>query len=189
MTQAAGREQTGAVHAGCVVLGSAGVLIRGPSGSGKSTLALALIGAWRQCGQFSALMSDDRVYLSLTNDRLIATAPQTIGGLIEQRGRGIRSLPVLPRAVVRLVVDLLPEADVERMPEQTMLTVSTGDVLAGRMPETEGTDGHSDRPDMTADGDIAMPRQPVPRASVAIAVPLVQAALCDREAQYGRFFT
>ncbi len=189
MTPAAGPEQTGAIHAGCVVLGSAGVLIRGPSGSGKSSLALALIEAWRQRGRFAALVSDDRVHLMLTNDRLIATAPQTIGGLIEQRGRGIRSLPMLSRAVVRLVIDLLPEADLERMPGPAMLTVSSRDVLAGTMPVTEGVAGHADRPDTTADGDIALPRQPVPQASIAIAMPLVQAALCDPDGQSGRFFT
>ena len=80
------------VHASCVLVGARAVLIRGPAGSGKSRLVLALIDAARAgVAPFSRLVSDDRVALIATHGRLIASAPDTIRGLIEVRGLGIRT--------------------------------------------------------------------------------------------------
>ncbi|AXS39080.1 HPr kinase/phosphatase C-terminal domain-containing protein [Breoghania sp. L-A4] len=152
---AEGRGHPETVHAGCVVLGSAGVLIRGPSGSGKSALAIALIEAWRLRGLYSALVSDDRVHLALPNDRLIASAPETISGLIEQHGRGIRSLPDLPRVVVRLIVDLLPRETIDRMPEPAALMVAVSGVLNACDTMAGATDG----------GGASRPRMPPQGAS------------------------
>lgn len=150
------------VHASCVVAGTAGVLIRGPSGAGKSTVALALIDKCRSDGRFAALVSDDRVILAETNARIIASAPSSIAGLVEQRGRGIRNLPNLPSAVVRLIVDLLPEAEVERMPEP--------EALVSRL------------------NDIAIALQPVPERNVVLALPLIETALRNLDMKSGSFF-
>ena len=51
------------VHATCVVVDGAGVLIRGPSGSGKSTLARRLIELGQARGLEVALVGDDRIHL------------------------------------------------------------------------------------------------------------------------------
>ncbi|MDR4306710.1 HPr kinase/phosphatase C-terminal domain-containing protein [Chelatococcus sambhunathii] len=96
------------VHANCFVVGEAGILVRGESRSGKSSLTLALIERATAEGRFARLVADDRVRLEAKNDRLIGSVPSTIAGLIERRGVGIERLPFLRRAVVRLVVDLLP---------------------------------------------------------------------------------
>lgn len=104
------------IHAGCVVIGEAGILIRGPSGVGKSALARQLIGAAQALGQFARLVSDDRTQLVHRAGRLLARPVPAIAGRIEVRGLGLVALPSEPAAVIRLVVDGLPQAGA-RMPE------------------------------------------------------------------------
>lgn len=98
------------LHATCVAIGMQGVLLRGPSGAGKSDLALRLIdrGAW--------LVADDQVELAAEDGRLVARCPGTIRGLLEVRGLGLVSLPALQAAPVALVADLVPGAEVPRLP-------------------------------------------------------------------------
>ena len=50
----------GYIHATVVLVGEAGVLIRGASGSGKSALALALMSEAGRRGLFARLVGDDR---------------------------------------------------------------------------------------------------------------------------------
>jgi HPr kinase/phosphorylase len=105
------------VHASAVLVGARAVLIRGPSGAGKSRLALALIEAARTGTlRFAKLVGDDRVHLEPANGRLLVRPAQTLAGLIEVRGVGIRRLDYEPHAVVGLVVDLAA-AEAERLPE------------------------------------------------------------------------
>lgn len=99
------------IHATCVSLGEVAVLLRGPSGSGKSDLALRLI------DRGARLVADDWVALTLENGRVVARSPAALAGLIEVRGLGPMPVPSVPAAVVGLVVDLVPEAAVERLPE------------------------------------------------------------------------
>lgn len=98
------------LHATCVAIGNAGVLIEGPSGSGKSDLALRLI------DRGAVLVSDDYTELSRVGDRLTARAPATIAGQIEVRGLGIESLPFCAQVDVALVVR--SSATPPRMPEE-----------------------------------------------------------------------
>jgi len=105
-----------AVHASCVVLGTAGLLLRGVSGSGKSTLAEALIEDARTKGSFAALVADDRVDLRAADGRLLAAAPEAISGKLEVRGFGIAGMAFLPRARIHLIVDLRPFETLERFP-------------------------------------------------------------------------
>jgi serine kinase of HPr protein (carbohydrate metabolism regulator) len=123
------REET--VHATAVLIGNRAALIRGPAGSGKTRFALALIDAAR-AGHlpFARLVADDRVRLIAANGRLIAEAPETIGGLAEVRGVGVRALPHEARAVVGLVVDL-GAADGSRIPEATAHEIV---ILGVRLP-------------------------------------------------------
>jgi HPr kinase/phosphorylase len=105
----------GTIHATAVVIGEAGVLIRGVSGAGKSALAVALIGEAVARGLFSRLVGDDRVSLAVAGERLSARPHPAIRGLLETRGIGIVTVDSEPAAVLRLVVDLGEPAD--RMPD------------------------------------------------------------------------
>ncbi|HEX2136131.1 MAG TPA: serine/threonine protein kinase [Microvirga sp.] len=108
----AGRET---VHATCVVIDEAGVLIRGAPGAGKSTLARELVAAAALAGRFARLVSDDRTRLAARHGRLVAEAVGATAGWIEARGVGILSVAHEPRAVVRLLVELSAE-EPNRMP-------------------------------------------------------------------------
>ena len=102
------------IHATCIAFGATGVLLRGPSGAGKSDLALRLIEAG------ATLVADDRVHLARDGDRLIATPPDALVGLIEVRGLGIVRLAAdrcRARVGIALVCDLVAPVAVERLPE------------------------------------------------------------------------
>lgn len=98
-------------HGTTVALAGAGVLLRGPSGAGKSDLALRLIDSGAR------LVADDRTGIVREGGRLVAVAPAPIAGLLEVRGIGILEVAHVGRAPLDLVVDLVPEAAVERLPE------------------------------------------------------------------------
>jgi HPr kinase/phosphorylase len=99
------------INGTCIAIDDSGVLIRGPSGAGKSDLALRLIDAGAR------LVSDDYCEATLSEGALVVTAPSTIAGKIEVRGFGIVELPAQSAVPVTLVVDLTPEAEIERMPD------------------------------------------------------------------------
>ena len=106
---AAGNE-TGC-HATCLVLGEAGILIRGAAGAGKSTLCLELLDHADTTGGHARLVGDDQVLLSLRHGRIVARGHPMVTGLIEIRGLGIRRLVnIAHAAVIRLVVDCVAEA-------------------------------------------------------------------------------
>jgi HPr kinase/phosphorylase len=119
------------MHASCVALGDAGVLILGPSGSGKSDLVLALIdqpgyglGAALLRGK---LVADDQTLIERRGDGLFASSPQPIAGLLEIRGQGIIAVDHLREVRLALVVRLMPAVDIERMPEtETSFTSIAG---------------------------------------------------------------
>jgi serine kinase of HPr protein (carbohydrate metabolism regulator) len=119
------------IHATAVLLGARAVLIRGPAGSGKSGLALALLQAGATgLVPFARLVADDRTALEAAHGRLIARPAETLAGLIEVRGLGIRRVAYEPAAVVSLVVDLAA-AQAERLPAAG----ETATVIAGvRLP-------------------------------------------------------
>ena len=94
------------MHATCVVVGEAGVLLRGEAGAGKSSLALALIERATLRGGFAALVGDDRVRLARCHGRVVARPHPAIAGRIEIRGHGIVAVESVEACVLRLVVDL-----------------------------------------------------------------------------------
>jgi serine kinase of HPr protein (carbohydrate metabolism regulator) len=104
------------VHAGCVLVGEAGLLIRGSSGSGKSTLAREVVSRALMAGRFGRLVSDDRTRIEARNGRLLAYPVGPIGGCIEVFGLGIVRQSFEPAAVVRLIIDLC--RDLPRYPEE-----------------------------------------------------------------------
>jgi HPr kinase/phosphorylase len=105
------------VHGTSVALDGGGVLLRGPSGSGKSDLALRLIDGG------AALVADDQTALSRKGEEIRASAPPQIAGRMEVRGLGIIRLPAVSDIPVRVVVDIVPAGEVERLPKsaETML--------------------------------------------------------------------
>ena len=120
------------LHATGILLGDAGVLIRGPSGSGKSLLALLLLDRWEGRGLPAQLVADDRVDLVPVGGRLLMRTPQSIAGLIELRGRGVVRRPHVPEASLSLVVDLLDALD--RMPEDHAFATVVLGVAVARCP-------------------------------------------------------
>jgi len=88
------------LHATCVAVGEAGVLLTGPSGSGKSALALALM------AYGAVLVADDQTVLAVQGDAVVATCPPAIKGMIEARGMGLLNAETRERVAIGLVVDL-----------------------------------------------------------------------------------
>lgn len=99
------------IHASCVAIADGAVLLRGPSGAGKSDLALRLIDAGAR------LVADDRTRLRRQGATLIASAPETIAGLIEARGLGPIEMPAAAPTRLHLIIDLVPRDAVPRLPE------------------------------------------------------------------------
>jgi serine kinase of HPr protein (carbohydrate metabolism regulator) len=108
------------IHASCVEIDGSAALLRGAPGSGKSDLALRLIDSGAR------LVADDQVEVVAIRGELIASAPDTIAGLVEVRGLGVVRLPdakFTPRARLSLVIDLGPSAAVARLPEAAAVTI------------------------------------------------------------------
>lgn len=125
------------LHASAVLVGDAGILIRGRSGSGKSSLARALIEAARARGLFARLISDDRVLVSARGGRLVARVHPLIAGALEVRGLGIVPVEHAGAAVIRLVVECgAPPLD--RMPEPEHSLVEVAGVRVRRISAGPG---------------------------------------------------
>lgn len=104
-----------AVHATCLSLDGAGVLLRGPSGCGKSDLALRLIDAGR-----ARLVGDDYCDFRVDGDALVVRPLPAGAGLLEVRGLGILRLDssmLAPQVSVVAIIDLTPGRTPERLPE------------------------------------------------------------------------
>ncbi|MDP7150832.1 MAG: HPr kinase/phosphatase C-terminal domain-containing protein [Paracoccaceae bacterium] len=96
-------------HATCVCVADNGLLIIGPSGSGKSSLALEMMA-------FGAvLVADDRCVLTVHDDALYASSPETIAGRIEARGIGILNAIHSPQTWICAALDL-GICETERLP-------------------------------------------------------------------------
>lgn len=117
------------IHATCVAIDGAGVLLLGSPGSGKSDLALRLI-----CGSSSrvpdrskdgpVLVSDDRVILRAADGVLLASPPEAIAGRLEVRGVGVLSVPYERDVAVALAVELVQPDQVPRISDRRPVAVS-----------------------------------------------------------------
>lgn len=126
------------MHATAIAFGRRAVLLRGESGTGKSDLALrlltleasSLVGLGITADGPARLVSDDQVRLQRIGDEIIASAPETIRGLIEVRGVGIVTVPTVTEAAVHLIVELISAEAVPRLPPDA----ATEDVLGIAIP-------------------------------------------------------
>jgi HPr kinase/phosphorylase len=96
--------ESAALHASCIVLGEAGILIQGESGSGKSTLARSLMTRAHQEGIFAILVGDDRVIVHVQHGRAVARPYPAIAGLMEIRGFGLVKCAYEPSCVIKVVI-------------------------------------------------------------------------------------
>lgn len=120
------------IHATGISLARKGVLLRGPSGAGKSLLALDLLEHWTVIGKQARLVADDRLNISVSNGALYMHTPPAIAGMIELRGRGIVRRPIVKRARVHLIVDIVAEMD--RLVEESALVTTLAGVSVARCP-------------------------------------------------------
>jgi HPr kinase/phosphorylase len=109
------------IHATCLAIGGAGVLLVGKPGSGKSDLALRLIdgqgGGLTGAMRGARLVADDQVVVRRVAEQLLASAPPALHGKLEVRGLGIVAVPSEANVPLRLAVRLTPAAEIERLPE------------------------------------------------------------------------
>lgn len=108
------------IHANALVIGAAGVLLRGPSGSGKSGVTRELIAIAEGMGLFARLIGDDRVEIVNRHGRLVARPHPAIAGAMEERGVGIITVAHEPAGVVRCIIDLIGpgEDPPQRLPDR-----------------------------------------------------------------------
>jgi HPr kinase/phosphorylase len=96
------------IHASCVALAGAGVLLRGAPGSGKSDLALRLVDGG------ALLVADDLCEIRREGERLLADLPAAVDpsfrGRIALRGIGFLTLPYAGATPLSLIADLAPRA-------------------------------------------------------------------------------
>ncbi len=98
------------LHASAVAWERRALLITGSSGAGKSGLALDLMALG------CVLVADDRVVLTRAADRVCASPPEALRGLIEARGIGIlRAVAAAAPVPVVAEIDLSRE-EPERLP-------------------------------------------------------------------------
>jgi HPr kinase/phosphorylase len=120
---AVGQSAGESIHATCVDIAGAGVLLLGPPGSGKSDLALRLIdtpGSGTGGAMMTArLVADDQTLLALGAGALLAAPPPAIAGRLEVRGLGLVTVPYVAQTTLRLCVELVPSGVPERLPDPT----------------------------------------------------------------------
>jgi HPr kinase/phosphorylase len=105
------------VHGTSVNIDGKGLLFRGSPGSGKSDLALRLIDGG------ATLISDDYTEILVLQGSPVLRAPQTIQGKMEVRRIGLMEMPFVDNIPLRLIFDLVPFQQVERMPVAQFFTI------------------------------------------------------------------
>ncbi|MDJ0612040.1 MAG: HPr kinase/phosphatase C-terminal domain-containing protein [Rhizobiaceae bacterium] len=104
-------------HCNVISIEQQGILIEGPSGSGKTSLALGLLERAKLRALKCTFISDDQVMLENRHGSLHAKTPKTIAGKVEIRGFGITEIPFEREAQIQLVAKLVPDNEIERIPE------------------------------------------------------------------------
>lgn len=108
----------GNVHGTAIVVDGTGLLFVGPSGSGKSALAFDCLAEGGLRGLSGALVSDDQVFVSRRNGRIIGQRPDTIRGMIELRYSGIVTLDSIQEAELQFAVLPVNADETMRLPPE-----------------------------------------------------------------------
>ncbi len=103
------------VHATTVAIEGRGVMIMGASGRGKSGLALELMALG------AVLVADDQTRLHIADERLVASCPPALYGMIEARGIGLLHAAYMDEAALWLCVDLDTD-ELDRLPQRRAVT-------------------------------------------------------------------
>lgn len=102
----------------CVVeVAGCGILIKGASGTGKTSLALGILEQAGQDGLAAFMVADDQAMLWNSGSGLEASVPEKIAGIVEIRGFGISSCRYKPSTMIGLVVSIVDDGKIKRMPE------------------------------------------------------------------------
>ena len=104
-------------HCSVVEICGCGILIEGASGSGKTSLAMGLIERAEARGLQLGFVCDDRAKLKAKSNQIIARPPKTLAGKLEVRGFGIVEMANLPETRIGLIISLVADETVERMPD------------------------------------------------------------------------
>lgn len=107
------------IHATAIAVGNKGLLFVGPSGIGKSAMAFTCLSIARRAGAFAALVADDQVFLHRSDEKVIATCPTSIAGMMEIRGSGIVRMEHVPSMSIDLAIRVVSLADTERLPPES----------------------------------------------------------------------
>lgn len=106
------------VHGTVIAVGTTGILLTGPSGAGKTSMALRLVAGARRSGHFAAFVSDDQVLVEPAGERLVATAPAAIKGMVELRGSGIGTVEALDSVLLDFALMPVTVDAHNRIPEE-----------------------------------------------------------------------
>lgn len=112
-----------------------GIVIEGKSGAGKTSLLMSLLEHSDTKGLKSYFVCDDQAILEERESSVIANAPDTIAGKIEIFGFGIIEHDYLPSTKIDLVVRLVSEEVLERMPENKLTSLLSIIVPLIEVPE------------------------------------------------------
>ncbi len=126
------------LHASALVVGEAGILVRGASGAGKSRLALALVAEARRGGGFACIVADDRTLVRHRSGRLVARPHPALAGLVERRGLGIVPVDHEPACVLALAVDIV-EGWPDRLPDAAARRCEVARVVLPRLAVGAGS--------------------------------------------------
>lgn len=105
-------------HACALKINDIGILIKGSSGSGKTSLMLGLLERAKLETISAWMVADDQVFLTVDNGKLVASSPENTAGLLELRGYGILKTPYKKSCEIKVVVNILQDEKIERMPDQ-----------------------------------------------------------------------
>jgi serine kinase of HPr protein (carbohydrate metabolism regulator) len=106
------------IHATGIVTGNRGLLFVGPSGIGKSMMAFTCLALARRQKASALLVADDQIFMSRDGDRIVATCPPAIAGMMELRGSGIVMMDHVASAQIDLVIQVVSTAHSERLPPE-----------------------------------------------------------------------
>jgi serine kinase of HPr protein (carbohydrate metabolism regulator) len=129
------------IHATAIVVGKRGLLFVGPSGTGKSMMAFTCLAIARRARAFAALVADDQVFLDRRDERIFASCPPTIAGLIELRGSGIVRMDHVESAPLDLAIKVVSLGETERLPPE-FEHLELGEI--GRLPMVRVADSATD---------------------------------------------